>query len=162
MDETPPPPWHSLGVEEALAQLGSGPEGLGAAEVERRRAEHGPNELPEGRKRSLLRMVFDQFANVMILVLLAAAVVSGVVGDPVDTIAIVVIVILNAVIGLVQEWRAEQAMSALRQDGRPLARVRRQGRLLDIPSAELVPGDIVLLEAGNVVPADLRVIERPD
>ncbi len=153
-------PWHLRSRVDTLDALDVGSAaGLGDDEAAARLERHGSNELPEGSKRSIWRMLVDQVSDFMIIVLIAAAVVSGVVGDPVDTIAIVVIVILNAVIGLVQEWRAEQALSALRQMAAPSARVRRQGRLLDIPSAEVVPGDIVLLEAGNVVPADLRMIE---
>ena len=159
MAENPLIPWHTLEADAALTKLQSGPDGLDPAEVERRRAEHGPNELPEGRKRSLLRMAFDQLADLMILVLLAAAVVAGVVGEPSDTFAIVLIVLLNAVIGFVQEYRAEKAMEALRQMAAPFARVRRGGAQQDVPSAELVPGDLVLLEAGNIVPADLRLVE---
>ncbi len=104
-------------------------------------------------------MLLDQFADFMILVLLAAAVISGIVGDVKDTLAIVVIVVLNAVIGFVQEFRAERAMAALKQMAAGNARVVRGGETLTVPATELVPGDVVLLEAGNVVPADLRLVE---
>jgi P-type Ca2+ transporter type 2C len=133
--------------------------GLTAKEAQARLESHGENELPEGSGRSVWRMVFDQFTDFMIIVLIAAAVVSGIVGDPVDTIAIVVIVVLNAIIGVVQEWRAEQAMAALREMAAPSATVRRDGRAVEVSSTEVVPGDIVLLEAGDVVPADLRLVE---
>jgi Ca2+-transporting ATPase len=152
-------PWHTESVEAALAALDAVPQGLTFAEAGARLARHGRNALPEGRSRSVVRMVIDQFSDFMILVLIAAAIVSGIVGEPVDTIAIVVIVLLNAVIGFTQEWRAERAMAALRRMAAPSARVRRDDALHELPATELVPGDIVLLEAGNVVPADLRLIE---
>ena len=104
-------------------------------------------------------MILDQFADVMILILLAAAVIAGVMGEAADTIAILVIVLLNATIGFVQEYRAEKAVAALRQMAAPSARVRRQGEIRELPAHELVPGDVVLLEAGNVVPADLRLVD---
>ena len=151
--------WHTESVEATLRALDAVPLGLTFAEAEARLARHGPNALPEGRRRSPLRMLADQFADFMILVLVAAAAVSGIVGEPSDTIAIFVIVLLNAVIGFVQEWRAERAMAALRLMAAPSARVRRDGAVATLPADQLVPGDIVLLEAGNVVPADLRLIE---
>ena len=104
-------------------------------------------------------MLLDQFTDFMILVLLVAAVISGAIGDVKDTLAIVVIVVLNAVIGFVQEFRAERAMAALKQMAAGNARVVRGDEVLTVPATELVPGDLVLLEAGNVVPADLRLIE---
>ncbi len=157
--ETPRKAWHAESPAAALAALDSSPHGLSSAEAKERLARHGPNALPEGRRRSPLRMLADQFADFMIVVLIAAAVISGIVGEPSDTLAIVVIVLLNAVIGFVQEWRAERAMAALRLMAAPTARVRRDGTVATLPADALVPGDIVLLEAGNVVPADLRLVE---
>ena len=151
--------WHARTAEASLAALDTRPAGLTSAEAEARLAQHGPNALPEAAARSIARMVLDQFADFMILVLIAAAVVSGIVGEPVDTLAIVVIVLLNAVIGFVQEWRAERAMAALRRMAAPSAHVRRDNAVATLPAVQLVPGDIVLLEAGNVVPADLRLLE---
>jgi Ca2+-transporting ATPase len=104
-------------------------------------------------------MLLDQFADFMIIVLLVAALISGFIGEPQDTIAILVIVLLNAVIGTVQEFRAERAIAALREMAAPEARVLRDGKTVTLDAAELVPGDVVLLDAGNVVPADLRLIE---
>jgi Ca2+-transporting ATPase len=157
--ETPRKAWHAESPAAALAALNASPHGLSSAEAKERFARYGPNALPEGARRSALRMLVDQFADFMILVLIAAAVISGIVGEPSDTVAIVVIVLLNAVIGFVQEWRAERAMAALRLMAAPTARVRRDGALATLPADEVVPGDVVLLEAGNVVPADLRLIE---
>ncbi len=120
--------WHTLPAEAVLAQLASdAAQGLSAAEAAARRVQYGPNMLIRGRRRSLLVMLLGQFADFMILVLLAAAVISGVVGEPPDTIAILVIVLLNAVIGAVQEYRAERAVAALRQMAAPEAQVVRDG-----------------------------------
>jgi len=154
--------WHALDVEQALQQTNSRLEGLSAEEAERRLRDHGPNILPEGKRRSLVAMLVGQFSDFMILVLLAAAIISGFIGEPVDTIAILVIVLLNAVIGAVQEFRAERAVAALRQMSAPDAQVLRDGGLVTVPSVELVPGDIVQLEAGNIVPADLRLLESEE
>jgi P-type Ca2+ transporter type 2C len=151
--------WHTRSVDATLRELTTSLAGLSSREVAARRERFGANTLPEARRRSLGRMLLDQFSDFMILVLIAAAVISGIVGEPSDTVAIVVIVLLNAVIGFVQEWRAERAMAALRKMAAPLARVRRDDNVLDVPASDVVPGDVVLLEAGNIVPADLRLIE---
>lgn len=151
--------WHQKELKEILEELRTTPQGLSMEEARRRLDEYGPNELKEKKKKTPFIIFLDQFRDFMILVLIAAAVVSGIIGEPSDTIAIIVIVMLNAVIGFVQEYRAEKAMAALKKMASPLATVIRDGQATNIPSAELVPGDIVLLEAGNVVPADLRLIE---
>ncbi len=157
------PDWHTLPAAEVLARLGTdATRGLAAAEVEVRLAQHGPNALVEGRRRSPAAMFLGQFTDFMILVLLAAALVSGVVGEPQDTIAILVIVLLNAVIGTVQEYRAERAVAALRAMAAPEAQVLRDGSIGTAAAAALVPGDVVLLEAGNIVAADLRLLEAAE
>jgi len=154
------PVWHTLGPDETAGTLGVRPEfGLTGDEASRRLKTLGPNEIMEARRRGPFRMLLDQFADFMILVLIAAGVVAGLIGEPQDTVAIVVIVVLNAIIGFVQEYRAERAVAALKQLAAPTARVRREGQVVSLASRELVPGDVVLLEAGNVVPADLRLIE---
>ncbi|HLB03152.1 MAG TPA: cation-translocating P-type ATPase [Nitrospiria bacterium] len=151
--------WHQKGIQQAIEDLQSSPKGLPAAEARKRLAEYGPNVLKEKRGKSPFSMFLDQFTDFMILVLIAAAIISGIIGDVTDTIAIVVIVVLNAVIGFVQEYRAEKAMAALKKMAAPTATVIRDGLPASIPSAELVPGDAVVLEAGKVVPADIRLIE---
>ncbi len=154
-----PEDWHRRSAEEALAALKVGREGLSAAEVSRRRAEHGPNRLPEAPKRSAWLRFLMQFHNILIYVLIGAAVLTAALGHLVDTAVIAGVVLVNAVIGYLQEGKAEQAMEAIRHMLAPRAAVRRDGRRQTIDGAELVPGDIVLLEAGDKVPADLRLVE---
>ncbi len=137
-------------------------QGLADDEVDRRRQQVGSNIIAQGRRRSLLTLFLHQFTDLMILVLIGAAIVAGLLGEAIDAIAILVILILNAVIGTVQEFRAEKALAALRKMTSPTARVRRNGDLMELPAADLVPGDLVLLEAGNVAPADLRLVESAD
>jgi Ca2+-transporting ATPase len=151
--------WHQKDIKENYESLKSEPAGLSSAEAANRLEQYGPNEMKETAKRTIFMMFLDQFKDFMILILIAAAVVSGVIGEIVDTIAIVVIVILNAIIGFVQEYRAEQAMKALREMAAPEALVLRNGERAIIPASELVPGDVVMLEAGRIVPADIRLSE---
>jgi Ca2+-transporting ATPase len=152
--------WHTLTPDEVALRLDTGPQtGLSSAEADRRLTKFGPNALQEKRARAPGHMLLDQFTDFMIVVLIAAALISGFVGDLADTVAIIVIVILNAVIGFTQEYRAERAMAALRRMSEAGAHVLRDGQSVIINASELVPGDVVLLEAGNVVPADLRIIE---
>ena len=164
MDRNPGSPssvdWHCLAADRAARLLDVDPAlGLSPEEAKKRLARQGPNVLPEATRRSLARMILEQFSDFMILVLIAAAVISGIVGEPVDTLAIIVIVLLNGGIGFAQEYRAERAMAALRKLAALSARVRRGGIAAEIPAEALVPGDVVCLEAGNVVPADLRLLE---
>ena len=134
--------------------------GLAADEVAQRQQRHGPNRLPEAPPRPAWKRLLDQFSDFMILVLLAAALLSGLIGDLADTLVIVVIVLLNAAIGFWQEWRADQALQALQRMAAPHATVRRaEGQVQVVATEHLVPGDVVLLEAGNLVPADLRLHE---
>lgn len=151
--------WHRLSIEETFELLGTTPQGLVASDAEEKLLQYGPNELQEGKKKSIAGMLLAQFKDVMILILLAAAIISGIIGDLTDTIVILIIVILNAVIGFFQEYRAEKAMQALKQMAVTQARVLRAGNSNWIPATALVPGDVVLLEAGNAVPADIRIVE---
>jgi P-type Ca2+ transporter type 2C len=152
--------WHAQAADALAAELGvEVATGLSAAEVAKRSAKFGPNALRERPPRPLWRMFADQFADFMILVLLVAAVVSGLMGDAKDAAAIIVIVVLNASIGFVQELRAAKAMAALKKMAGSRAQVRREGQSLEVPAEEIVPGDVLLLEAGEVVAADLRLIE---
>lgn len=150
--------WHARTSEAIAAELGSNlSSGLGEAEAARRLEAQGPNALPEGRRRGPLRILLSQFSQFMVLVLVAAAVIAGVIGEPEDTIAIIAIVVLNAILGFVQEHRAERAMAALKSLTAQQARVRRGAAARTIPASQLVTGDLVLLEDGNVIPADLRL-----
>jgi Ca2+-transporting ATPase len=156
-------PYHALDVDQVLGRLEVDPDaGLSDDEVARRRARHGENRLAADRGAGPLVLLARQFADVMILVLLAAAVIAGVIGEPLDAVAILVIVALNAVIGFVQEYRAERVLQALQRLSAPHVRVVRGGETRRIAEPELVPGDIVDLQAGDVVPADLRVVETRD
>lgn len=151
--------WHQKGIDEVLADLQSSREGITDEEAKSRLEQFGPNVLREKEKKTSLSIFLDQFRDFMILVLIAAAVISGIIGEASDTIAIIVIVFLNAIIGFIQEYRAEKAIAALKKMAAPHATVIREGKPIDIPAADLVPGDIVVLEAGKIVPADSRVIE---
>ncbi|MBL7747083.1 MAG: cation-translocating P-type ATPase [Chitinophagaceae bacterium] len=151
--------WHRLNIPETFELLGSGKQGLTTNAAEEKLLQVGPNELQEGKKKSIAGMLLAQFKDVMILILLAAAIISGIIGDLTDTIVILVIVLLNAIIGFLQEYRAEKAMLALKKMAVTQARVMRDGSIAWLPATMLVPGDVVLLEAGNAVPADVRIIE---
>ena len=154
-----PGDWHLREAHELALEHDVNPAtGLNAQQVSQRALRHGPNELPTSRRRSPWRLLLDQFSDFMILVLIAAAVVSGVIGDLVDTLVILVIVLLNAAIGFIQAWRADQALAALQRLAAAQATVLRNKLQQLVPASDLVPGDIVLLEAGNQVPADLRLI----
>jgi Ca2+-transporting ATPase len=150
----------ALGV---LLRAGSGPEanpgGLTSSEAAARLARWGPNELAAERPTTIFRLLARQIANTMVVVLIVAGAVAAVLGDLRDTLVIAAIVVINAVIGMFQERRAEQALAALRRMTRPTATALRDGHATQIPAATLVPGDVVLLEQGDVVPADLRVTE---
>ncbi len=155
-----PVPWHLLSPSDVATHLSVDPNaGLTPDEAARRIARYGLNEIRERPPRQLWCMFLDQFTDFMILVLIGAAIVSGIVGEPPDAIAIVGIVLLNGVIGFIQEYRAERAVAALKLLAASTARVRRGGHVAELSALQLAPGDVVLLEAGNVVPADLRLIE---
>jgi Ca2+-transporting ATPase len=152
--------WHTMGATRVCAALEVDPrQGLTDSIVQQRRTLYGDNTIREQRRRSLMRLLLSQFTDFMIVVLIVAAVIAGLVGEAIDSIAIIVIVLLNGLIGFIQDYRAEQAINALRQLAAPTARVRRNGRIRILASNELVPGDVVLLETGNIVPADLRALE---
>ncbi|HEV8553241.1 MAG TPA: HAD-IC family P-type ATPase, partial [Casimicrobiaceae bacterium] len=153
-------PWHLLTAEETANQLGNAPDvGLTSEEATRRLAKYGRNEIREQEGRGPWQMFLGQFTDFMILMLLGAAVISGFIGELEDAAAILAIVVLNAIIGFVQEYRAEKALRALKQLAALKARSLRDGEIVSVPAAELVPGDTVLLDAGSVVPADLRLTE---
>ncbi|MBU0750526.1 MAG: HAD-IC family P-type ATPase [Gammaproteobacteria bacterium] len=165
---SPPPPyrpdhpsraWHAESAAVAAAESGVVPSaGLTASEAQERLIEHGANQIAGTPPRPAWRKFLDQFKNFLVIVLLGAAVLAGAVGDLKDAIVIAVVVVLNATLGFYQEHRAEAALAALKDMLAPEARVRRDGRSELIPAADLVPGDILLLEAGDRIPADARVL----
>ncbi|MFN8650373.1 MAG: cation-transporting P-type ATPase [Gemmatimonadales bacterium] len=159
----PAPAWHALEVAEVARRLGtSGSAGLSSAEALRRLAVDGPNRLADIQRQPAWRILLRQCADLMVLVLAVAAVLAAVIGEVQDTVAILAILVLNALLGFRQEYRAERTMAALRALATPPVRVRREGQALSVPADELVPGDLVMLEAGNVVPADLRLSATHD
>jgi Ca2+-transporting ATPase len=152
--------WHTLTFQETAERLKTDlARGLSSQEADARLAGYGPNVLPEKGGPSPFFMFLSQFKDFMVLVLIGAAVISGVVGDITDAIAIIVIVVINAAVGFYQESRAERAMQALKALSAPEAMVVREGATLRIPASGLVPGDVALLEAGDIVPADIRLVE---
>ncbi len=151
--------WHSQSPEEVLAQLASTADGLSSQEAAQRLATNGPNELKEGKPTSLLQSFLGQFKSLIIWILIAAGVISGLLGEVVDSIAILAIVVLNAVIGFYQEFKAEKSIAALKKLTSPQAKVRRDGQVIAIPASGVVAGDILALEGGDLVAADARLIE---
>ncbi|MDQ2693823.1 MAG: HAD-IC family P-type ATPase, partial [Pseudomonadota bacterium] len=151
--------WHTLSADQAAARLDATPAtGLSDAEAARRLERHGPNRLARKPPRPAWRLFLDQFANLLIIVLLGAAVLSGAIGHLRDAVVILAVVVLNAVLGFYQEQRAEQTLAALKKMLAQQARVRRDGHPHNLPAEQLVPGDVVLLEAGDRVPADGRIL----
>ncbi len=152
-------PWHTFSVVDVLRRLGVTLEGLSSARAAKILEQTGSNQLHERPHAGLLAMLLNQFRDVMIAVLLAAAVVSGLLGEFTDTLVILLIVFMNAVIGVVQEYRAERAIAALKALSIPITNVLRNGQVISIASTEVVPGDLLYLEAGNLVCADIRLTE---
>ncbi|MDT8386347.1 MAG: cation-transporting P-type ATPase [Thiogranum sp.] len=154
----PEPPWHAYELTKVFAALEAGDNGLSSSEVKRRLDHYGPNSLPEPRQRGPVLRLLVQFHNLLIYVLLVAAVVTALLGHWLDAGVILGVVIINALIGFVQEGKAEDALRAIRQMLSPHATVLRDNQRLKVPAEELVPGDIVLLQSGDKVPADLRLV----
>ena len=157
--------WQSFNINEVARRLKTNiGQGLSKEEAEERHNKHGPNKLDEQKKESILVRFIKQFQDFMIIILLIAAIISAGISfvqgenDYIDSIIIVAIVVLNAIMGLVQEAKAEKSLEALKDMSAPVAKVRRDGRIFTVKGTEVVPGDIVLLEAGNFVPADCRLI----
>ena len=150
--------WHALSAEDVLGRLGTRPDGLDGTEAAQRLARHGRNELPRPPRRSALLRFLAQFNNTLIFVLIAGAAAAALLDHAVDAGVILAVVILNAIIGFIQEGRAERALESLGSLIAPQASLLRDGRRATVPVAEIVPGDIVLIEAGDRVPADLRLL----
>jgi Ca2+-transporting ATPase len=151
--------WHSKTVEQTLEELTTAPGGLSEPEALARLQAYGPNQLAEKPRPTFLHLLLAQLKGFVVIMLIVAALLSAVLGEWVEAGAILAIVVLNAVLGVVQESRAEEALAALKKMAAPEAQVLRGGRRISVPAGELVPGDVVLLEAGNFIPADLRLLE---
>jgi Ca2+-transporting ATPase len=151
--------WHTLKAEEVLRHLKVQDHGLSSDEAKSRLEQYGPNQLKESPRPTFLQMLWDQLNNFVVILLIIASVISAMLGDYVEAAAIMAIVVLNAILGIVQERRAEEALAALKKLAAPDAQVIRNGHRTTVPSYELVPGDIVFLEAGNFIPADIRLLE---
>jgi len=161
--EQQPTAWHAMAESEVLERLGTdAAAGLSRAEAARRLAERGRNAFPEARRRTLARMVADQFKEFLVLILVAATGVSFAVGETTDGFVILAILVLNAVLGVTQERKADRALEALKKMAVPLCEVVRDGQPDDVSSEEVVPGDVVVLREGDFVPADLRLLEAPN
>jgi Ca2+-transporting ATPase len=157
---TPQKNWHSLAAEDTLKQLDSKMEsGLSSQTAKERLEKVGLNQLQEKPRPSFFTLLFNQLKSFVIIILLVASIVSALLGDYVEAGAIMAIVVLNAILGVVQESRAEEALAALKKLAAPEAQVIRDGHRVTVPARELVPGDIIFLEAGNYVPADIRLLE---
>jgi len=153
--------WHTLEGAQALAGLDSDAAGgLTGAEAARRLEQYGPNALAEGKKKSVLQVFLEQFKDLMVIILIIAAVVSLISGEGESTLVIFAVLILNAILGTVQHFKAEKSLASLKAMSAPTARVLRNGVRSEIPSLQVVPGDIVLLEAGDMVVADGRILEN--
>lgn len=152
--------WHTQTVEAVVSELETSLEnGLSEETARERQTTYGPNELIEKGGKHPLKILWQQFTSTMVLILIAAAVVSGLLGKVTETVAIAAIVVLFALLGFVQEYRAEKAMAALKKLAVPLVRVVRGGQKREVSARDLVPGDLIALEAGNAVPADIRLVE---
>ena len=151
--------WHTLKPEQVLSHFEVQENGLSSEEARNRLEHYGPNQLKESPRPTFLHMLWEQLNNFVVILLIVASVISALLGDYVEAAAIMAIVVLNAVLGIVQERRAEEALAALKKLAAPDAQVIRDGHRKTVPSYELVPGDIVFLEAGNFIPADIRLLE---
>ena len=151
--------WYTMETEAVLTQLRSSPAGLSDEEARTRMEQHGPNELTEGHRVSPLKIFFDQFKNILIIILLVAVGLSALLGESIDAIVIGAILLFAIGLGFIQEYRAERAMEALKRMAAPTATVIRGGEEREIPSREVVPGDIIVLGTGDKIPADARIME---
>ena len=150
--------WQQTG-EELLSGLNSGSNGLTSQEAAKRLEQYGPNELREGGKKSTARIFFEQFLDFLVIILIIAAVVSAVLGDVESMVVILAVITMNAILGTVQTVKAEASLDSLKQMSAPTAKVLRDGKIVPLPGREVVPGDVVILEAGDAVCADGRLLE---
>lgn len=153
-------PYFSQTPQQVLQSLSASPQGLSTAQAEARLREHGPNQLREGRKKSAAAVFFEQFKDLLVVILIAAAIISMLSGNAESTIVIFAVLLLNAALGTVQYFKAEKSLASLKAMASPSAKVLRGGQRTELPVAQLVPGDVLLLEAGDLVAADGRILEN--
>lgn len=153
-------PYFSQTPQQVLQSLSASPQGLSTVQAEARLREHGPNQLCEGKKKSAAAVFFEQFKDLLVVILIAAAIISMLSGNAESTIVIFAVLLLNAVLGTVQYFKAEKSLASLKAMASPSAKVLRGGQRTELPVAQLVPGDILLLEAGDLVAADGRILEN--
>lgn len=153
-------PYFSQTPQQVLQSLSASPQGLSTAQAEARLREHGSNQLREGRKKSAAAVFFEQFKDLLVVILIAAAIISMLSGNAESTIVIFAVLLLNAALGTVQYFKAEKSLASLKAMASPSAKVLRGGQRTELPVAQLVPGDVLLLEAGDLVAADGRILEN--
>jgi magnesium-transporting ATPase (P-type) len=154
-----PQPWHSTPASDVATELGAGPEGLSEADARARLERFGPNRLPEASGPSALELLFDQFRTPLIWALLASGGLALALGELEDGLVVLAVVVLNALIGFAQEYRAGQAIAALAELVAEPARVRREGAWMEIPAEHVVPGDLLEVAQGDRVAADVRLLD---
>ena len=154
-----PDAYYAMQADEVIRRFGSSEDGLLQDEAKTRLAQYGPNEIEKGKKITWVDIFLSQFTSPLVLLLIFAAILSFFAGETIEGIAILCIILLNSILGFIQEYRAEQAMEALERVSAPIAKVLRNGEEMKIPAREVVPGDVVVLEAGDIVPADSRIFE---
>ena len=151
--------YYQLSVEEVKQEVNGKQEPLTAEEIKAHQEKYGPNELMEGQKKTTLQIFLEQFQDFLVIILIIAAVISGFLGDAESAIVILVVITINAILGTVQTIKAEQSLSSLKKLSGPEAKVLRDGNIVPIPSTEVTVGDIVMLDAGDYIPADGRLLE---
>lgn len=147
-------------AQEALTELNTSEQGLSAQEAQKRLEQYGPNKLSEAKRKSPLAVFLEQFKDLLVIILIIAAIISMVSGNMESTLVIFAVLILNAILGTVQYFKAEKSLESLKAMSSPSAKVLRDGARVEIPVAEVVPGDILVLEAGDLVGADGRILEN--
>lgn len=151
--------WHLLPLSDITKLLNTSLSGIDKLTAAQRLNDYGKNLITAERKKTIFQMLAHQLSDFMILILIIAAIISGFLGDVIDTVVILAIIFLNAIVGFIQEYRADKVMEALKQMAATNARILREGKVTDIPASDIVPGDVVMLEAGNIIPADIRFFD---
>ena len=151
--------FYQISAEETKQRINGTMEPLTAEEVKKHQEKYGPNELVEGKKKTTVQIFLEQFKDFLVIILIAAAIVSGFLGDAESAIVILIVITINAILGTVQTVKAEQSLSSLKKLSGPEAKVLRGGNIVPVPSTEVTVGDIVMLDAGDYIPADGRLLD---